>query len=196
MWLAFGASTGPVPRGPRYNDRPGSAQEWRPTLPGGDRPGARAHGPDGGQGFSKDRDEAEDLFQEVWVHVFDNRRSYADRGPFEAWLHRVALNVCRMEARRRRDRERGLERMTKEGVFEELFWTPPNPLGRVLKEEMLSILSDAIRNLPAREREAIDLRFLQDKTSREVAQAMGIEESTVRSLIRKGINRLKATSKG
>ena len=148
------------------------------------------------RGFAKDQDEAEDLFQEVWVHVFTNRRSYAGRGPFGAWLHRVALNVCRMDARKRRAREGKLEKMTKEGVFEEFCWTPPNPIDQVVREERLGCVCDAIRRLPAREREAINLKFFQDRTSRETAKEMGIEESTVRSLIRKGINRIKAMMEG
>jgi len=148
------------------------------------------------KGFSDGPDEAEDLFQEVWIRVWENRKSYLGRGSFEAWLHRVALNVCRMNARKGATREAGFRRLAQEGRLEELSWTAPNPLSDVLSAERRPFLEAAMRQLSPREREDINLRVIQGKTSGEVALIMEIEESTVRSQVRKGINRLRGLKKG
>jgi len=147
------------------------------------------------KGFSDGPDQAEDLFQEVWIKVLENRTSYLGRGPFEAWLHRVALNVCRMDARKGAAREAGSRRLAQEGRLEDLSWASPNPLSDVLLTERRSFLKAAMGRLSPRERETINLRVIQGKTSREVAQMMEIEESTVRSQVRKGINRLRVLNK-
>jgi len=147
------------------------------------------------RGFSDGPDQAEDLFQEVWMTVLENRKSYLGRGPFEAWLHRVALNVCRMDARKGASREAGSRRLGQEGHMEDLTWTSPNPLSDVLLSERRSFLELAMGQLSPREREAINLRVIQGKTSREVALMMEVKESTVRSQVRKGINRLRVLKK-
>lgn len=147
------------------------------------------------EGFADGQDEADDLFQEVWIKVIENRTSYLGRGPFEAWLHRIALNVCRVGARKEAARGEGLRRLAEEGFFEEFFWTSPNPLGEVLLEERLSVLKAIMGHMSPRERETISLRFIQGKTSQEVALMMEVKESTVRSQVRNGINRLRALNK-
>ena len=146
--------------------------------------------------FYDDWDEADDLYQEVWIHAFENRESYAGRGPFPGWLHRVALNVCRKHLRGRRACERALKRMFREGLFEEFSWAPPNPSSRVERAERLSRLHEALAHLTEREREAIDLRFIQNMSYKEIAEAMNIKESTVRALIWRGKKRLRAFGKG
>jgi len=169
----------------------------------GDRPYfgeiVRAQGPSvmrTARRLSSDQDEADDLYQEVWIHAYEHRRSYTGRGEPGAWLHRVTLNVCRMKERKRQARDRALKRMIREGVFEESSWTPLNPSSQVERAERLSRLHEALAHLTEREREAIDLRFIQNMSYKEIAEAMGIEIPTARSLVRNGKKRLSAFRKG
>jgi RNA polymerase sigma-70 factor (ECF subfamily) len=86
--------------------------------------------------------------------------------------------------------------MFREGALEEFSWAPPSPSSQVEREGDLSRLQEALRHLPDREREAIDLRHVQGMTYREVACVLGIKESTVRTLIWKGIKRLRTQQEG
>ena len=141
--------------------------------------------------FAHGGDEADDLFQDIWVRAFDGLASYTGRGPFKAWLHRVAVNVCRLKARRRAEGEARWQRLAEVGFLEDLSWIPPNPLAGVLSEEVRSEVQALLEDLPAREEEAMRLRYIQGRPTREVAQIMGVEESTVRSLVRKGKDRIR-----
>lgn len=141
--------------------------------------------------FAHGGDEADDLFQDTWVKVIEARASYLGRGPFEAWLHRVALNVCRLKARRRAEGETRARRLAEVGFLEDLSWIPPSPLSGLLSAERRSEVHAMLGDLPVREREALRLRYIRGRKTREAAQIMGIEESTVRSLVRKGKDRIR-----
>lgn len=145
--------------------------------------------------FAHGGDEADDLFQDTWVRVIEHRDSYTGRGPFEAWLHRVALNVCRLHARRRAEGEARWRSLAEVGVLEDLSWVPPSPLSGVLSAEVRSAVQELLKDLPKREGKALRLRYLQGMTTRETAQIMKIEESTVRSLVRKGKDRIRKHNK-
>ncbi len=141
--------------------------------------------------FAHGGDEADDLFQNVWVKMIEDRASYLGWGPFEAWLHRLALNVCRLHARRRAEGQARWRRLAEIGFLEDLSWVPSNPLSGLLSEERRSKVQVMLEDLPDREKEAMRLRVIQARPTREVAQMMEIEESTVRSLVRKGKDRLR-----
>jgi RNA polymerase sigma-70 factor (ECF subfamily) len=144
---------------------------------------ARAYGTDG--------DHAEDLFQEIWRHVFQKRRSYRGDGSFEAWLHRLATNVCINDFRTRKVRSKAHERMGNMGLNGEHAWNVQDPLDEAERRELHRRLHRALGHLSDREHQAICFRILEGKTPEEVARIMGIKKSTVRSTIRHGIERLR-----
>ena len=59
---------------------------------------------------------ADDLTQDVFVRIFDRRRSYNPAQRFSTWLWRIALNLCYDELRRvQRRHELPLENETEDG---------------------------------------------------------------------------------
>src|SRR5262245_12844576 len=52
--------------------------------------------------FVGDADRAQDLCQEVFLRVYQAGRRYRPTGAFSSWLYRIAVNVARDAARRRR----------------------------------------------------------------------------------------------
>jgi len=118
--------------------------------------------------YSEDSDHAEDLFQEIWKHVFEKRRSYGGDGSFEAWLHRLATNVCLSDFRARKARFEAHERMGKMGLDEEHRWRTQDRLDESERRELHLKLHRALAQLPEREHEAICFRLLEGKTPGEV----------------------------
>jgi RNA polymerase sigma-70 factor (ECF subfamily) len=139
--------------------------------------------------FARDLDHADDLFQEVWQHVYRKRQSYQGRGSFEAWLHRLATNVCRSEYRGAKVRGRAMERLRRLGDDPGL--VEADSLSRLEVDQLHAELRRALGDLSEREHEALMLRVLEEKSPDEVAQIMGVEKSTVRSLIRHALRRLR-----
>ncbi len=64
---------------------------------------------------------------------------------------------------------------------------PPVPLGEPELDETWAI----VRRLPPRYRTALALRFYEDLSEREIAEMMGVRPGTVKSLIHRGLARLR-----
>jgi RNA polymerase sigma-70 factor (ECF subfamily) len=126
--------------------------------------------------------EVDDLSQEVFLRVLRHRNRYRERGAFSTWLYRIALNVTRDAARRRR-RRRALGRL--------LHWSGPIsgpvPLGEparvVEQDELRRHIAEALDGLPRKLREPLVLRHFGGLTFGQVAEVTGVAQSTARSRI-------------
>lgn len=141
--------------------------------------------------FGRDYDHTQDLYQECWVRVFRRQGSYRGDGSFETWLHRVATRVCISDFRRRKAYQRAHERVRQENTVDDPGLKEVDPIAEKEKREARRKLDLALYRLPGRECEALTLRVLENIKPSEVARIMGIEASTVRSMIRHSIKRLR-----
>lgn len=138
-------------------------------------------------GFLADAVEAEDLSQDAMLHLLDRLQHWDPARRFSAWRNSIVLNLCRDRLRKLRRRERA-----------ELGAAPlhlpnpdPAPEDGLARREVQEVLQVALRSLPPREREAFVLRDLEGSATAEVAQAMQVSESTVRSLTTLARRRLR-----
>jgi RNA polymerase sigma-70 factor (ECF subfamily) len=136
--------------------------------------------------FARDPDEAEDWAQDAWTLAFRRRRSFGGRGSIRGWLMALARNLCLSRLRRRRRLAEVLALFRHEPRE-----PPPGPLERLEEADELQLLRRAIAELPKRQREAVTLKYGEDRNYSEIAEVMGISEPSVRSLISKGIARLE-----
>ena len=126
-----------------------------------------------------DRALAEDLVQDAFVRMFGRFRDLRNPDAFEAYLRRTVVNLSRSHFRRRRVELAYLERAA--GAP-----SGANPeLGA--REEMW----EALLRLPDRQRTAIVLRYYEDLSEVETADAMRCPVGTVKSLVSRGIERLR-----
>jgi RNA polymerase sigma factor (sigma-70 family) len=59
-----------------------------------------------------------------------------------------------------------------------------------LPEEEYVVLRQCVADLPERERQAVELRYFEDASTREIAEALGVTETNARQLIFRGLHRL------
>jgi RNA polymerase sigma-70 factor (ECF subfamily) len=142
-------------------------------------------------GFARDPDHADDLFQEIWTKVYLRRRSFRGTGSFEAWLFRVAESVCQNDYRARRSRLRLLGRLGGLWDVDGPVAGSRSPLQDLEADEARSRLHRAMARLTPRELEAVTLRVVEGRSAREVADIMRIQVSTVRSILRHAIQRMR-----
>ncbi len=131
--------------------------------------------------------DAEDVYQEVFIRLACDATEFADGEHLKAWLLRVALNRCRDLARRRRRRGEvvGLDDIAFEPV------DPGGPEADVLRSDEVNRLMWAVKALPAKQREAVQLHYGEGLSCDEVARVLKIKPSAVRMRLKRARERLQ-----
>jgi RNA polymerase sigma-70 factor (ECF subfamily) len=139
--------------------------------------------------MSGDRALAEEVVQEVFVRLWnDPQRFDPARGSLRAYLlaqaHGRSVDLVRAESARRARETRDAARTAESGYdLEREVWD------LTLAEHVRVAMED----LASGEREAIELAYFGGHTYREVARLLGEPEGTVKSRIRAGLGRLRAS---
>jgi RNA polymerase sigma-70 factor (ECF subfamily) len=115
---------------------------------------------------------AEDVAQEALLRAHQNLARYETRAKFGTWLHQIAVNICRDQIRARQRLSKSFQRLREDASA--------GP-ARLPLDEVAPRILDAIHRLPVEYREVFILRHLQHVPATRVAEALGIEGSTVRS---------------
>jgi len=129
--------------------------------------------------------DAEDLTSEVFTRAFANVHRYRWQGKsFLAWLYTIARNA--VTDRRRRDRPT-VELDNAHGLAEE----GPTAHDRAVLGEEVDALRGAVKHLTGEQQEVLVLRFVDDLSSREVADILGKNEGAIRALQFRALGRLR-----
>jgi RNA polymerase sigma-70 factor (sigma-E family) len=128
-----------------------------------------------------DRTAAEDLVQEAFVRLVGRFRHLRVPDAFEAYLRRTIVNLHTSQLRRRR-----LERAH---VARERSARPD--VASLPDVDAREDLWRALRGLPPRQRAAIVLRFYEDLSERETAEALGCSSNAAKALIARAMTTLR-----
>ena len=132
-------------------------------------------------------DVAEDLTAETFLKLVRSARRYDPaQGSARAWILAIARNVLRDWARRGR-----LRQYVPLGNLLDLQCDAPSPEERLLHEEEIGRLLDAVATLAAADRELIGLRYGSELDTAEVAGLLGISEGSVRTRLWRALGRLR-----
>jgi RNA polymerase sigma-70 factor, ECF subfamily len=130
------------------------------------------------------REEAEDVTSEVFHQALARLRSYQWRGvPFSAWLIRIAANAI-TDRWRRASHESN------------------DPLPEIIRDtnaqdiERCAALSQLVRELPQDQRRIVILRFVEQRSIKEIAQATGRSEGAIKQLQFRALKKLRAQMEG
>lgn len=129
-------------------------------------------------------DSVPDLCQEVFLRVYLAGGRYRDCGAFSTWLYRIALNVARDAARRRRHRPEPLADRDPVADVE------PVELPSE-RRELEQVVTQALTELPAALREALVLRHYEGMNFEEMARVLGTPATTLKSRFAAAIARLR-----
>jgi RNA polymerase sigma-70 factor (ECF subfamily) len=131
----------------------------------------------------RDTERAKDAVQECLVRAWRDIRGLRDPERFDAWLHRLLVNACYDEARRRRARAfevrlLPLERAAHDHPFDDL----------VDRDE----LERGFRRLPVEHRAVLVMHHYLGLRLPEIADILGIPEGTVRSRLHYATGAMRA----
>jgi RNA polymerase sigma-70 factor (ECF subfamily) len=116
---------------------------------------------------TRDASDAEDLTQDIFIHVFHKLRSFRGESEFTSWLYTVALNFLRLHSRHERRHARFFVSVPSEEAALFASSGPPTPTRRLALVQALSRLTTA-------RREATLLHDVRGLTHNELAIQKGI----------------------
>ena len=135
----------------------------------------------------KDRGRAEELAQEVFIRIYNARERYEARARFSTWMFGIAHNLALNDLDRAyRRRERPLEPGARELGAD----PAPGPDQQLDARRAGERLENALAKLPERQRAALLLRSNEGLAYDEIAEALGVSRSSVKSLIHRARERL------
>jgi RNA polymerase sigma-70 factor (sigma-E family) len=124
-----------------------------------------------------DMGTAEDIVQEAFVRAIASLKDFRRVDNPEAWLRRVAINIHHSRWRRMRKLA---------GLYAETVQLSADPVPADEAETDHVVLVEALRQLPAAQREAIALHHFMDLSVAEIAGSLGVPDGTVKARLARG----------
>ena len=122
----------------------------------------------------RQREAAEDAFQDTLLKVFQSRSSYRPGSSFRPWVYRICLNVCRDQLRKQQRRPQAELKEDpvdqRAGVAEE-----------VEKARLARVVAAAVGAMPEKQRDVFLLSFYEQLPYPEIAEILDIPVGTVKS---------------
>ncbi|MBM3791333.1 MAG: sigma-70 family RNA polymerase sigma factor [Acidobacteria bacterium] len=140
--------------------------------------------------YSRNREEVEDLTQEIFLRVYRNLNSFrADTGNLNSWMVSVGRNLVIDHLRQSRHCPQSNGSVELEGLnlSDE---RGPSPERTVARAEASRLLRQGLRLLSPELKEAVVLRYMEEMTYAEIARHLGVPNGTVKSRINRGCARL------
>lgn len=136
----------------------------------------------------QDRQEAEDLTQEVFLRLYRNRRRYRPSARFATWLFHITQNVTRNALRRRRRHawlRLGALLRDEEESFARANERRPvaAPSDSLERSERAALVRAAVAGLADRQRAALEMHQFQDRSCAEIAQELALSPEATKSLL-------------
>ena len=136
-----------------------------------------------------DRAETEDVTAEVFHHALENLKRFEWRGiPFAAWLFRIAANLI-SDRWQRKGREPGIE------DTEQIESIEADSSGFEGVERKATLFR-LVERLPEEQRRVVVLRFVEEKSIKEVAREIRKTEGAVKQLQFRALTALRARMEG
>ena len=137
------------------------------------------------QHVTQNREDAEDVLQETFMKAYEHLEQFKGDSKFYTWIVRIAVNQALMKLRRRKtDKSVSLDETIDTGedtVVREIAAWGENPEQQLSREELGGILDSAIESLEPLYRSVFVLRDIEELSTEETAEALGLSVPAVKS---------------
>jgi len=139
-------------------------------------------------GFLHDKDEADDLTQEIFIKVYLSLTHFKNKSAFSTWIYRIAVNASLNKIRKslRNIILQRLDTLIDSGKNYELsvpLTVTDNPENILISKEHTKLVMKVLDTLPENQRTAIVLSKYDDMSQKEISEIMNISESAVEALL-------------
>jgi RNA polymerase sigma-70 factor (ECF subfamily) len=141
--------------------------------------------------FLRDPMEAENVTQETFLRVVASLERLRLDLPVKPYLFRIAVNLCHDLARKKRPALFSDLDTRDDATLETFADDAPAPWERLVDAELCARVNAALGTLPAPYQTAIHLRYVEEFSYEEIAQALNVPLNTVRTHLRRAKQQLR-----
>jgi RNA polymerase sigma-70 factor (ECF subfamily) len=136
-------------------------------------------------------EEARDLSQEAFLKAYRALGTFKKESRFSSWLYQIAINATRDRLRRRRRRTDVSLDEVEEGGEPSLRDAGPSALELIESSDLSRAVAAAMASLPEEQREVVILKEYEELTFPEIAEALDVPLSTVKTRLYRGLGQLR-----
>ncbi|WP_373533485.1 RNA polymerase sigma factor [Vampirovibrio sp.] len=141
--------------------------------------------------MTQNHEVSEEMAQEAFVKAYQNLKSFDQSRNFKPWILRIASNAAISQIRKQ-SRLVSLNALEEEGVWGEAEHQTSEDIVTQLERKLSAQeVLKALGTLDDKYRQALLLRYQQELSYEEIADALGIPLNTVRTWIKRGMDKLR-----
>ncbi|MDD2431042.1 MAG: sigma-70 family RNA polymerase sigma factor [Firmicutes bacterium] len=143
--------------------------------------------------YLKDLQKAEDVFQEVFIKVFNKYETFQGKSSEKTWIIQITINLCKDTLR-----SSWLKRALltdKSAIQDALDWSPSTE-SQVVQSVENKLLFSEVLNLPTVFKDVVLLYYYHSYDTKEISAILKIKEGTVRSRLYRARKILKDKLEG
>ncbi len=137
----------------------------------------------------KDRDLANDLFQETFIKAITTIRQgrYTEKGKFIAWISRIAHNLIIDYFRRERNENTISNEESGVDLFNNVKLCDESIEDYMVREQVFEDVAKLMEHLPENQKEVLKMRYFEDLSFKEIADNTGVSINTALGRMRYAI---------
>ena len=146
--------------------------------------------------YVRNRDEAKDIYQEVFIRVYRGIKKFEMKSEFSTWLYRITTNVCLTHKSKSRKHlqlsldERYDTEDDEKNTFE-LVDDESDPGDLMLDKDLGEFISRAVDSLSSKQKMTFVLKHYEGYKIREIAKMLNCKEGTVKKYLFDAIRNLR-----
>lgn len=141
--------------------------------------------------FVKDRDTAEDMFQEVFIKAYRSLDKFRGDSSVKTWLIRITINVCKDHLKSAYQ-----QHVVPMMEFQEDAIVSETDYEDVENADRNEQIRAAVMSLPDNYREAVTAVYFNEMSVAEAAESLGVAEGTIKSRLSRARDILKTKLEG
>jgi len=144
-------------------------------------------------GFLHNREDAEDLSQEIFIQVYQKLDQFQFNAEFSTWLYRISINAGLNRTRQSLTKKIFRNQSAKISIerVAELMGQESDPENILISEEQKVWLNQLLDSLPENQRKVMILSKYEDMPQKEIAQILGVSEGAVEALLQRAKSNMR-----